>query len=152
MKLTKNLRPENGFTLIEMLVTLVIIGLLASLVGPKLFGKLDSSKVQTAQTQVKMLKGSLETMRLDIGRFPSQSEGLSLLNTPPTDDKLKNKWKGPYLDEDLPSDPWGAPYVYAVPGPNGKPFALYSLGPDSNQNGEGAIGIVPAGDHASKPQ
>jgi general secretion pathway protein G len=150
MKFKTKFIRSKGFTLIEMLVVLVIIGLLASLVGPKLFGKLDSSKIQTAQTQVKMLKGSLETMRLDIGRFPTQSEGLILLNSPPTDEKIKNKWKGPYLDEDLPPDPWGAPYVYSVPGPNNKPFSLYSLGPDSNENGDGAIGIVPAGDHASK--
>ncbi|GGC87441.1 type II secretion system major pseudopilin GspG [Undibacterium terreum] len=152
MKLTKKLHRTAGFTLIEMLVVLVIIGLLASLVGPKLFGKLDSSKVQTAQTQVKMLKGALETMRLDLGRFPTQSEGLTLLNNPPTDEKIKNKWKGPYLDEDLPTDPWGAPYVYAVPGPAGKPFALYSRGPDGNLNGVGAIGIAPAADNADKPQ
>ncbi len=152
MKLMKKMYRTAGFTLIEMLVVLVIIGLLASLVGPKLFGKLDSSKVQTAQTQVKMLKGALETMRLDLGRFPTQSEGLALLNNPPTDEKIKNKWKGPYLDEDLPTDPWGASYMYAVPGPAGKPFALYSLGPDGNQNGEGAIGIVPTGSHADKQQ
>ena len=152
MKFMKQTLRSAGFTLMEMLITLVIIGLLASLVGPKLIGKLDSSKVQTAQTQVKMLKGALETMRLDLGRFPTQAEGLSLLNTPPTDEKIKNKWKGPYLDEDLPIDPWGAPYVYAVPGPAGKPFALYSLGPDANPNGEGAIGIVPAGNHAASQQ
>ena len=152
MKLMKHTLRNAGFTLMEMLITLVIIGLLASLVGPKLFGKLETSKVQTAQTQVKMLKGALETMRLDLGRFPTQAEGLALLNNPPSDEKIKNKWKGPYLDEDLPSDPWGAPYVYAVPGPAGKPFALYSLGPDGNQTGEGAIGIVPAGDHANKAQ
>ena len=154
MKLIHKLIPKpkriHGFTLIEMLVVLVIIGLLAGLVGPKLFGKLDSSKVQTAQTQVKMLKGALETMRLDIGRFPTQSEGLGILNSPPTDEKIKNKWKGPYLDEDVPADPWGAPYVYAVPGPVGKPFALYSLGPDSNPNGDGAIGIVPASANKSE--
>lgn len=152
MKSPRYLSRNLGFTLIEMLVVLVIIGLLASLVGPKLFGKLDSSKIQTAQTQVKMLKGALETMRLDIGRFPTQSEGLALLNAPPSDEKVKSKWKGPYLDEELPPDPWGAPYLYAVPGPNGKPFALYSLGPDANQNGEGAIGIVPASENANKSQ
>lgn len=152
MKTMKSFRRAAGFTLIEMLITLVIIGLLASLVGPKLFSKLDSSKVQTAQTQVKMLKGALETMRLDIGRFPSQAEGLALLNSPPADEKIKNKWKGPYLDEDLPSDPWGAAYVYAVPGPAGKPFALYSLGPDGNPNGEGAIGIVPNSSAQAQPQ
>ena len=76
-------KSNQGFTLIEMLVVLVIIGMLAGLVGPKLFTKVDTSKVQTAQTQVKMLKGTLETLRLDIGRFPTEAEGLALLNTPP---------------------------------------------------------------------
>lgn len=141
-----------GFTLIEMLVVLVIIGLLASLVGPKLFGKLDTSKIQTTQTQVKMFKGALETLRLDMGRFPTQAEGLALLNTQPSEDNLRNKWKGPYLDEDLPPDPWGNPYIYEIPGPNGKPFALYSLGPEGKPGGDGAIGIVPDSNHAGKEQ
>lgn len=135
-----------GFTLIEMLVVLVIIGLLAGLVGPKLFTKVDSSKVQTAQTQVKMLKGALETFRLDIGRFPTEAEGLSLLNTPPADEKLKSRWRGPYLDEDLPLDPWGNPYQYSMPGTNNQPFALYSLGADGKRGGESYdadIGFLP---------
>lgn len=130
-------RKHSGFTLIEMLVVLVIIGLLAGLVGPKLFTKVDSSKIQTAQTQVKMLKGALETLRLDIGRFPTQEEGLALLNETPKDDKLKGKWKGPYLDEAVPQDPWGTPYQYTVPGANGQPFALYSFGADGKKGGEG---------------
>ena len=135
-----------GFTLIEMLVVLVIIGLLAGLVGPKLFTKVDSSKVQTAQTQVKMLKGALETMRLDIGRFPTTEEGLALLNESPKDETLRAKWKGPYLDEALPNDPWGNPYQYSVPGSNGQPFALYSFGADGKKGGEGNdadIGMLP---------
>lgn len=138
--------PSSGFTLIEMLVVLVIIGLLASLVGPKLFTKVDSSKVQTAQTQVKMLKGALETLRLDIGRFPSAEEGLAILNDPPKDEKLRAKWKGPYLDEALPNDPWGNPYLYSMPGSNGQPFALYSFGADGKKGGEGYdadIGMLP---------
>ena len=126
----------SGFTLIEMLVVLVIIGLLAGLVGPKLFTKVDASKVQTAQTQVKMLKGALEAMRLDTGRFPTESEGLSLLNTAPTAENLKGRWRGPYLDEDLPKDPWGNSYQYSIPGANGQPFALYSLGADGKRGGE----------------
>ncbi len=136
----------RGFTLIEMLVVLVIIGLLASLVGPKLFSKVDSSKVQTAQTQVKMLKGSLETLRLDIGRFPSEAEGLALLNAAPEDEKLRARWRGPYLDEALPPDPWGNPYQYSVPGANGQPFALYSFGADGKRGGEGTdadVGYLP---------
>jgi len=140
----KNL--PSGFTLIEMLVVLVIIGLLAGLVGPKLFSKVDSSKVQTAQTQVKMLKGALETLRLDIGTFPSTEDGLAILNEPPKDERLRAKWKGPYLDEALPNDPWGNPYQYSVPGANGQPFALYSFGADGKKGGEGNdadIGYLP---------
>ncbi len=139
-------RRSAGFTLLELLVVLVIIGLLAGLVGPRLFTKVDSSKVQTAQTQIKMFKGTLETMRLDIGRFPTVSEGLALLNQAPNDERIMNKWKGPYLDEALPQDPWGQPYQYAVPGANGQPFALYSLGADGKRGGEGNdadVGILP---------
>jgi general secretion pathway protein G len=129
-------QSNRGFTLIEMLVVLVIIGMLAGLVGPKLFTKVDSSRVQTAQTQVKMFKGTLETLRLDTGRFPTEAEGLALLNTPPTDEKLKSRWRGPYLDEALPLDPWGNPYQYSLPGSGGQPFALYSLGADGKRGGE----------------
>ena len=82
-------RQVRGFTLLEMLVVLVIIGMLAGLVGPKLFTKVDSSKQQTAQTQVKMFKGSLETLRLDINRFPTADEGLAILNTAPTEERRR---------------------------------------------------------------
>jgi len=136
----------RGFTLLEMLVVLVIIGLLASLVGPRLFTKVDSSKVQTAQTQVKMFKGALETLRLDIGRFPTEGEGIALLNTAPADEKLRARWRGPYLDEAPPPDPWGNPYQYSVPGANGQPFALYSLGADGKRGGDGFdadVGYLP---------
>ena len=139
-------KKSSGFTLIEMLVVLAIIGLLAGLVGPRLFSKVDTSKVQTAQTQVKMLKGALETLRLDIGRFPTQSEGLALLNTAPSADDIRAKWKGPYLDEALPPDPWGNPYQYAVPGAAGRPFSLYSYGADGKPGGEGIdadVGMLP---------
>jgi len=142
-------RKMRGFTLIEMLVVLVIIGLLAGLVGPKLFGNVDKSKVQTAQVQIKSLKGALETMRLDINRLPTTEEGLALLVTPPTDAGLKAKWKGPYLDDNqVPLDPWGNPYVYQLaPGTNGQPFVLYSYGADGKPGGEGVnadIGFLPA--------
>ncbi len=139
-------KSSRGFTLIEMLVVLVIIGMLAGLVGPKLFTKVDSSKVQTAQTQVKMFKGTLESLRLDIGRFPTEAEGLAVLNTPPADEKLKTRWHGPYLDEDLPLDPWGNPYQYSLPGSGGQPFALYSLGADGKRGGinfDADVGYLP---------
>lgn len=139
-------RAHSGFTLIEMLVVLVIVGMLAGLVGPKLFGRVDSSKIKTADVQVKMFKGSLETFRLDVGRFPSAAEGLQVLNTPPSEDRAKAQWRGPYLDQDLPADPWGNPYQYSVPGAGGQPFALYSLGADGKRGGEGTdadIGVLP---------
>ncbi len=137
---------QQGFTLLEMLVVLVIIGLLAGLVGPRLFGKVDSSKVKTAETQIKMIKGALETLRLDIGRFPTAQEGLAILYYAPQEERLKSLWQGPYLDEAAPPDPWGTPYQYSVPGSDGRPFALYSFGADGVAGGEqlaADIGYLP---------
>ena len=129
-----------------MLVVLVIIGLLAGLVGPRLFTRVDASKVQTAETQVKMIKGAIQTMRLDTGRFPTESEGLGTLYDPPSDTTIRGRWAGPYLDERVPLDPWGQPYQYSLPGDDGQPFALYSFGADGRQGGEGDaadIGYLP---------
>lgn len=135
-----------GFTLLEMLVILVIIGLLAGLVGPRLFSKVDDSKMKTANVQIKMLKGALEAMRLDINRFPQTDEGLALLYHKPTKGPIERLWKGPYLDEEVPLDPWGNPYQYSVPGANGMPFALYSFGADGQPGGsdiDADIGYLP---------
>ena len=133
-----------GFTLIEMLVVLVILGLLAGLVGPQLLSRVDTSKVSAASTQARMLKTSLETMRLDIGRFPSKDEGLDLLNKPPKDERLARRWHGPYLSENVPLDPWGNPYVYA---PETDAYmVLYSFGADGKPGGEGIdadVGFLP---------
>jgi len=142
----KSLNAHRGFTLIEMLVVLVIIGMLAGLVGPKLFGRVDSSKVKTAEVQIKMLKGSLETFRLDVGRFPTQAEGLLVLNQAPAEERARASWRGPYLDQDVPLDPWGNPYLYSLPGANGQALALYSLGADGKRGGESTdadIGVLP---------
>jgi len=137
----------RGFTLLEMLVVLVIIGLVAGLVGPRLFSKVDQSKITTAQTQVKLLRGAVESLRLDIGRYPTADEGLSLLSRRPADPTAAARWRGPYLDDVLPADPWGTPYQYAIPGADEQPFALYSLGADGKPGGEGDakdLGILPA--------
>ena len=140
-------RLNRGFTLLEILVVLVIVGLLIGLVGPRLFGRADAAKVQTTQAQIKLLRGALETVRMDIGRYPTQAEGLAVLTTAPADPIVAARWRGPYLDDALPADPWGAPYRYAVPGPAGQPFGIYSYGADGKPGGEGTdadIGAVPA--------
>ena len=127
----------SGFTLLEMIVVLVIIGLIMGLVGPRLFGQADKAKVQTAGTQIKMLGGALQTLRLDIGRFPSASEGLDLLVHAPAGGEPVRGWAGPYLDEDVPLDPWRNPYQYS-PEPSGAhPYTLFSLGADGKPGGEG---------------
>lgn len=130
-------RRQGGFTLLEMIVVLVIIGLIMGLVGPRLFGQAEKAKVQTAETQIKMLGGALQTMRLDIGRLPTQDEGLGMLVEKPADPRLARSWSGPYLEDGLPSDPWGNPYQYG-PAPSGsKAYTLYSLGADAKPGGEG---------------
>ena len=135
-----------GFTLLEMLVVLVIIGLIASLVGPRLFSRVDTSKVQVAETQVRMLRGAIETYRLEVGKLPAVNEGLDVLYNPPADERLRARWNGPYLDEPAPLDPWGNPYQYSIPGADRMPFALYSFGADGVRGGEGNdadVGFLP---------
>ena len=126
-----------GFTLLEMLVVMVIIGLLAGLVGPRIFGKVDSSKVQTAQTQIKMLESAVGILKLDVGTHPPKASGLAWLTAPPAEEALRARWSGPYIEGKLPTDPWGHPYLYTEPGKNGKTFAVYSLGADGQPGGEG---------------
>ena len=142
LKLRKD--TSQGFSLIELMVVLVIMGLLAGLVGPRLFGKVDSSKVKTSETQVKMIRGALQTYRLDVGVYPDTNQGLSALQkAPPAAEQF---WQGPYLDDDVPLDPWNTPYQYRSPANNNQGFALYSFGADSQPGGEGIdadIGYLP---------
>jgi general secretion pathway protein G len=136
----------SGFTLLEMLVVLVIIGLLGGLVGPRLFSKVDAAKIQTTTAQIKLLRGAIETMRLDINIYPTEEQGLALLTTPPTETALANRWKGPYLDGAVPLDPWSNPYVYKLGGGAAQPFVIYSLGADGKLGGTGNdqdIGLEP---------
>lgn len=127
----------HGFTLLEMLVVLMIIGMLVSMVGPKLFAKVDGAKVQTAAAQIKLLRGAVESMRLDINIYPSAEQGLNLLTQTPSDPALAKRWKGPYLEAEVPMDPWGNPYQYAPPESSGNPFKLFSLGADGKPGGVG---------------
>ncbi len=115
-----------GFTLIEMLVVLAIMGLLISLVAPRVLGILADSKVKTAHIQIESLKNALDLYFLDEGHYPTTSEGLGALTVRPVDETT---WNGPYLKGGaLPRDPWNHPYVYRSPGEDGRPFEIISLG------------------------
>ena len=124
---------QKGFSLIELLVVLVILGMLGGLVGPRLFDRVDLSKVDTAWSQVRMLKAAMGTFRLDIGRYPTTEEGLRALAYEPQN---LERWKGPYVDEEIPDDPWGNPYVYNDKAENFQGYALYSTGADGKDGGE----------------
>ncbi len=127
---------SRGFTLLEMLVVLVIIGLVAGLVGPQLLGRVDSSRVTAAETQIRMIKGALDTLRLDIGRYPTTEEGLAMLTDRPADARVSRKWQdGGYLSEGVPLDPWGTPYQYKAK--SATSVVLYSFGADGKEGGEG---------------
>jgi general secretion pathway protein G len=128
-----NEKSNRGFTLIELLVVMVIVGLLAALVGPKLFPKLGKGKQAAAKAQVALLGQALDQMRLDVGRYPTTQEGLGALVAKPTGGE---NWEGPYLTKGLPNDPWGKPYAYQCPGAHGE-YDLYSYGRDGIQGGEG---------------
>jgi general secretion pathway protein G len=127
---------KAGYSLLEILIVLAIIALIAALVGPRLFAQLDHAKVTTARVQVKSLETALQTMELDIGRYPTQSEGLALLMDAP-DRKATPGWNGPYLSSGVPNDPWGHAYVYDPPTDRTHPPRVHSLGADGKAGGEG---------------
>ncbi len=129
----KVLYNKKGFTLIEILIVMVILGLLAALVGPKMFGKVGKSKQKAAKAQISLLETALDTFRLDMGRYPTSEEGLEALRTKPADSE---KWDGPYIPKKVPLDPWSNPYEYQSPGENGE-YDITSFGADGTANGEG---------------
>lgn len=128
-------RLSKGFTLLELLVVMVIIGLLAAYVGPKYFSQIGKSEQSVAKAQVEAFSRALSTFRLDVGRFPTSEEGLSALVVKPA--SATSKWNGPYLSKSVPVDPWERPYVYRAPGANGSDFDLLSYGKDGQPGGEG---------------
>ena len=126
-------RRANGFTLLELLVVVTIIGLLAAYVGPKYFSQLGKSEQGVAKAQIEAFARALDTYRLDVGRYPSTEEGLNALLTRPAN---VTKWNGPYLQKAVPLDPWGRPYLYRSPGANGD-FDIISYGKDGQPGGTG---------------
>lgn len=122
-----------GFTLLELLVVVAIIGLLAGYVGPRYFGQIGKAEVKAARAQIDALEKALDTYRLDVGRYPSSELGLDALMVRPGG---VAKWAGPYLKKGIPPDPWGQPYRYKSPGEHGE-FDLSSLGRDGKPGGSG---------------
>jgi general secretion pathway protein G len=125
-------RRSRGFTLLELLVVMVILGLLVGYVAPKYFAQVGKSETKTAKAQIESLEKALDIYRLDTGHYPPTEAGLKALNTRPENEP---KWNGPYLKKDLPMDPWGRPYVYKLPGEHGD-FDLFSLGKDGQPGGQ----------------
>jgi len=135
--MTRSKNPADrvaGYSLLEILIVLAIIGMIVALVGPRLFAQLDKSKITAARVQMKSLKSAVMTMRLDIDRFPTSEEGLKLLEKAPAE---VEGWGGPYLDGTLPKDPWGRDYLYTPPATSNDSPTLSTLGADGKPGGEG---------------
>ena len=129
----KAIQYNRGFTLLELLVVMVIIGLLSAYVGPRLFGQIGKSEVKVAKAQIESLQKALDQYRIDLGHYPSTEQGLAALLLKPTDEA---RWAGPYLAKALPNDPWGRAYQYRMPGERGE-LDLLSYGRDGRAGGEG---------------
>jgi general secretion pathway protein G len=131
MKKTSQRLP--GFTLMELLIVLVIIGLLAALVGPTLYQRIGPARESTARAQLENFATALDSYFVDLGRYPSTQDGLKALRAKP---ESADKWNGPYLKKEIPSDPWGNQYVYRAPGRSGG-YEIVSFGADGREGGDG---------------
>ena len=129
----RNKNKQGGFTLMELLVVLAILGLLMSLVGPRVLNQLGGAKTKTAAIQIKDLEQALEMYKLDVGRYPSTSDGLKALNDKPGG---ATGWNGPYLKSDVPMDPWKREYNYKYPGERGE-LDIFTYGQNGTPGGEG---------------
>jgi general secretion pathway protein G len=128
----KVLKNDKGFTLVELIVVVIIIGLLAGLVVPQFIKQEEKATAKAARAQIELLGTALDTFRLDVGRYPTTQEGLQALNQKPGG---VDRWDGPYLKKDVPPDPWGKPYIYKSPGDHG-PYDITSLGADGIAGGQ----------------
>lgn len=128
----KKIKTNSGFTLIELLIVMIILGILAALVGPRMFGKVGKSKQKGAKMQISLFETALDTYRLDVGSYPDTDQGLLALREEPTG--VKN-WDGSYLPKEIPMDPWGNPYIYICPGEHGD-YDIISYGLDGEPGGD----------------
>ena len=130
----RNIRRERGFTLLELVIVLIILGTIMAFLAPRIFGNVERANQQAAKVKMEQLSGQLEIMRLEIGRYPTTQEGLRALLEKPAG---MDRWSGPYIKDPMQlKDPWGNDFKYAAPGTN-KPFDLVSLGADGRDGGEG---------------
>ena len=132
----KSTSRRAGFTLIEILVVIVVLGLLAALVGPRILGRVSDAQSASARSQIELLGLALDSYRLDNGSYPTTDQGLAALNDKPASEPRPPNWRGPYLRKDVPLDPWGRPYVYRSPGErNPSGYDLVTLGHDGQPGG-----------------
>lgn len=136
---------QSGFTLLELLVVMVIIGLLVGYVGPRYFSQIGKSEIKAARAQINALEKALDMYRLDTGHYPSSEFGLKALSEQPANEM---RWAGPYLSKGIPPDPWGNAYLYRIPGANGAEYDLYSHGKDGKAGGSGEAADISSRDTA----
>jgi general secretion pathway protein G len=129
---------RSGFTLLELVVVIIVLGLLAAIVAPQILGRVSDARTTAAQTQVELFGTALDNYRLDNGSYPTTEQGLAALRERPSRAPVPTNWRGPYLRKDVPLDPWGKPYIYKSPGErNVSGYDLSSLGRDGKAGGEG---------------
>lgn len=134
------MKREEGFTFIEIMVVVIILGILAAIVLPKFAGRTQEAKVNAAESQVGVFATTLDAYELDNGRYPSTEQGLKSLREQPTTPPIPKGWKGPYLQKPPPKDPWGSDYLYRSPGThNPRSYDLFSYGPDEKEGGDDDI-------------
>ncbi len=135
---------DKGFTLMELLIVLVIVGLMAALVGPALYQRINPAKETAARSQIQSFSTALDSFFADVGRYPTTPEGLNALRVKP---EGSTKWNGPYLKKEIPRDPWGVAYVYRSPGRSGG-YEILSFGADGREGGEGENADVTSWENA----
>ena len=136
--MTVTARRRSGFTLLELVVVIIVLGLLAMIVAPQVISRVSDARSTTTKTQIELLSVALDGYRLDNGSYPTTEQGLAALRERPTRPPVPANWRGPYLRKDVPLDPWGRPYLYRAPGQRSPgAFDLESLGRDGKAGGDG---------------